>query len=547
MTMERSKPWPLGSALILCGLVAISFSFFSVPCSYAIVSTCACTQTCTTSLNFGPLEVGGPALGSTANLHPACGDVGVMSIMSSDPSFTINYSSLPGPSCNGFSWNSGNQGTPCYFGVKFAPVANGSLPANGQHSTTITVTYTNNNVATGYFLNYGAAFTLSPEAHDNGSTDAFRLMYESSSSPGFGSITFDPGNAIINSQPELSYLTSSGKVPKPAATASVAAFAATATPYVIGFGTVPGGVATPDALYAIAGGQLELKSTYSAPSSAPTPIGNNPSAPNLTTGYVTGFQGSPAIPYETITSQLTSLYGNLVIPDTDPNFVISGKTTPGLLTQIAMQESANTYQQFLNPPNLPDKKGMVHYPYGITDSWPLESGPTTVSPDRGSHIGLMMVPVSMPDAWNWMRNTTDGSMFFQGSINTAYRLADDEYTNFEAVGPPTKLPVLTACQLEEMALALYGPDGGAKESMQYLVPTCVGGKVTNTTNCSGTWQWKINYPKGSTPVQKKERAAVCYVVCVRKKAHLGTPPGSASMCAGTSPLPDPPTGLKCGC
>ncbi len=551
MTMERSRPWPLGRAVILCGLVAMSFIFFSVPCSYAIITTCACTQTCTTSLNFGPLKVGGPGLGSTANLHPACGDVGVMSIMSNDPSFTISYSNLPGPSCNGFSWNSGNQGALCYFGVNFAPVPNGSQPATGQHSTTITVTYTNNNIATGVFLDYGAGFTLSPEVHDNGGTDAFRLMYESQSSPGFGSITFDPGNATINSRPKLSYHTSQGvDVPKPNATASIAAFEATATPYVIGFGTLPSGVATPDALYPIAGGQLKLNSVYSAPSSAPTPIGNNPSNPNLTTGYVTGIpssQSSPGIPYQSITTQLTTIYQNLIIPATDPNFVISGATTPALLTQIATQESG--YQQFLNPPIV--VKNQAYYPYEIMDSWPLESLPTKASPDRGSHLGLMQLPVigtnGEADAWSWVQNTTDGLGVFQTKVNTAYRLADLDYTLFNAVGPPTTLPALTACQLEEMALALYGPYGGAKASNQYLVPKCVGGKVTNTYSCSGTWQWMINNPKGSTEVQKKERNAVCYVVCVRKKIHPSPPAGSVSMCAGTSPLPDPPTGLKCGC
>jgi hypothetical protein len=386
---------------------------------------------------------------------------------------------------------------------------------------------------------------VSPETRDNNNVDHFPLMYSSPPSPGFGSITIDPGNADIIWSGQLFYMTSGGALNK-APSIPIATFTAIAAPYTIGFGT-PGSQPTPSP---IGGGKLNLTSSYVPPGGVPSPL-PSPSVPNTMTSYVVGIpssEPSPGIPYESITSELTNLYTGLSIPNTDPNFVISGSTTAALLTQIAMQESG-AYQQFENPPfeNAKQVGNPAYYPYGIIDSWPQESLVTPQSPVRGSHIGLMQVKVTQQDAWNWIQNANDGLNVFQTSINAAYRLADDEYTNFTGVGPPTKLPALTACQLEEMALALYGPDGGKLESQQYLAPKCVGGSVTNTTNCSGTWQWTINNPGGDNKIKKKERAAVCYVFCVRKKAHPGIPPGSSSACSGTPPLPDPPTGLKCGC
>ena len=38
--------------------------------------------------------------------------------------------------------------------------------------------------------------------------------------------------------------------------------------------------------------------------------------------------------------------------------------------------------------------------------WPLESY------DGGSHIGLMQVPLSMHNAWNWEKNTEKGADIF---------------------------------------------------------------------------------------------------------------------------------------
>jgi hypothetical protein len=548
MIKDWSDSWLRAGAVIIGAFTAATFTlFFCVPTAYANCCTCTAEET----YNYGAEEskTSNPGIFVGA-VQYFCGNTAFSGVTNSDPNdFTVSYpSNLPGPSCNGFAWNSGNQGAICYFQVSFSPQATSLNPqGTGAYNSTVTLNVTNGN-GPNVLQAYGAGFTLSTETHDKNSkglpVDSFSLMYESPPSPGFGSITFDPGNAEITWSGQLDYQTS-GEDPKKPARIPIATFTANQAPYVIGFGT-PGAESTPNASYPIAGGQLTLQSNYSAPASAPTPVVNNP-ATNAITGYLTGIPSSdsaPGISYQAITTQLTNLYQTLIVPHTDPNFVISGVTTPTLLTQVAMQESANKYQQFRNPPTV----GQTFYPYSIADSWPLESHSTKSPPSvRGSHIGLLQVAVVQQDAWNWLQNTIDGFGVFQGTMNTAYRLADDEYNNYTAAGTPTTLPALTACQLEEMALALYGPYGGRLESQQYLIPKCAGGTVTNTTHCSGTWQWTINNPKGHTKVIKKERAAVCYVVCVRMKVHPSPPTGSASMCTGTSPLPDPPAGLSCGC
>ena len=94
------------------------------------------------------------------------------------------------------------------------------------------------------------------------------------------------------------------------------------------------------------------------------------------------------------------------------------------MTQIAYVESGKTYQQFANRPN----PGETHaeYPYKIVDNWPVESAVTKKSKHRGAHIGLMQVPVTQQDAWDWIQNTKDGvttgTFSFQTTLNNAYSL-----------------------------------------------------------------------------------------------------------------------------
>jgi hypothetical protein len=143
----------------------------------------------------------------------------------------------------------------------------------------------------------------------------------------------------------------------------------------------------------------------------------------------------------------------------------------------------------------------------------------------------MQVPVSVPDAWNWMQNTIDGFDTFQSKLGAAYVLAGEIQNS---VNPAITQP-LTSCQLEEMALDLYGPyaQGGLKQ--QYYVPECQNGKGANCTG--GTWQWAINTSK-----VLKTHCGVCYVASVRNTVPPG---GSASMCLVMSPLPDPAADLNC--
>jgi hypothetical protein len=142
--------------------------------------------------------------------------------------------------------------------------------------------------------------------------------------------------------------------------------------------------------------------------------------------YVVGV----AIPNDAITARLSALY--------------SGATF-NLLTGIADEES--DYRQFA-----------ARTLYGVNTRWPLESY------DGGSHIGLMMVPVTFTDAWDWIANTQKGAEIFADKLATAGRIE----TAIRTRNPG--LRVLTSSELEHMALVLYGPHGSADRSRQYYVP-----------------------------------------------------------------------------
>lgn len=110
-------------------------------------------------------------------------------------------------------------------------------------------------------------------------------------------------------------------------------------------------------------------------------------------------------------------------------------------------------------------------------------------------------------------------------LQIAYNLANTLYGTYK----PTPA-ALTSCQLEEMALELYGPSAGRTTSSQYYIPKCSG--TRNGTTCSVQWQWEIN------PVNP---CGVCYVASVRGMIPKAAPPSQATPCTGASPLPDPPT------
>jgi len=137
-----------------------------------------------------------------------------------------------------------------------------------------------------------------------------------------------------------------------------------------------------------------------------------------------------AIPNSEITTRLNGLYSG---------------ATPGLLTGIAYKES--TYYQFFPTATL----------YGKQGRWPYESY------DGGSHIGLMMVPITFDRAWDWYVNTTDGAAVFQDKLATASRLE----TSIRNANPG--LRALTPTELENMALVLYGPFAAAGNTNQYYI------------------------------------------------------------------------------
>jgi hypothetical protein len=257
---------------------------------------------------------------------------------------------------------------------------------------------------------------------------------------------------------------------------------------------------------------------------------------------VTGILSSdsdPGIPAQAISNQLNTLYETtLSFPTGTPSpgqLQVSGSTTKGLMAQVALVESGK-YQQFRNPPGLYKNPT---YPYSVVDSWPLESGPGK-NARTGGHIGLMQLPINgtienggtsgQADAWDWTKNTSDGVALFQtgfpkntAKLQLAYNNANTMYENHPGI------PALTSCQLEEMALELYGPGAaGTNLNVQYYVPKCVNGKGSNCAG--GQWQWEINLAN---------LCGVCYVAAVRATVPLAAPPSMATSCSASDPpFPD---------
>ncbi len=158
--------------------------------------------------------------------------------------------------------------------------------------------------------------------------------------------------------------------------------------------------------------------------------------------YITGV----GVPNATITQRLRGLY----TPAADG--------TQGLLTGIAMKES--TYRQFFNS----------YTKYGLTARWPVENITSDPPPAIGTYIGMMQVPVAMDTAWDWLINTQTGANIFAQKLI----IATNEVANLQAAR--SGLPNLTAVQLENYALGLYGgfyPD-------RYYAPVQIGGQ----------WQWQ---------------------------------------------------------
>jgi hypothetical protein len=175
-----------------------------------------------------------------------------------------------------------------------------------------------------------------------------------------------------------------------------------------------------------------------------------------------------------ITARLYDLYSN--------NSSLT-KPTPGLLTGIAQQESS--YQQFGREAKTPVTIVVNQDCPGISDArWPKESD------DGGSHIGLMQVPTTNGDAWDWMQNTQTGRNIF---VNDKLAAARKNAARIQREHPG--LRDLSPVELENMAVLLYGPFAPkgslrVKLSKQYYI-------VENNSSGKPIWvKNTVNNPEG---------------------------------------------------
>jgi hypothetical protein len=171
----------------------------------------------------------------------------------------------------------------------------------------------------------------------------------------------------------------------------------------------------------------------------------------------------------TVTDQLMCTITGVAIPDsqitTSLDALYSTGATPNLMTGIAQIESS--YAQFVTLTL-----------FNLTALWPNESF------DGGSHIGLMMMPVSMLNAWDWTSNAKAAVQLFSEKLSRAASLGT------KIIKGHSGLPALTALQTEQMAVLLYGPYASSSLAKQYYAPACVGG--TGPTCTGGTWTWVVN-------------------------------------------------------
>jgi hypothetical protein len=253
------------------------------------------------------------------------------------------------------------------------------------------------------------------------------------------------------------------------------------------------------------------------------------------TGHVTGIVAPPGVPNSDITDQLETLYDGLRCPATSCparyRTYAPDTSNPILLGQIAVQES--DYQQFVEsggPPGLPQWP-----PYGIDAFWPNESYQEvnesgTITSKAGAHIGLMQVPLSMDNAWNWLDNTQAGATGpygFQPKLVLAAKHAAAIQTAHNGGAPNLHLPNLSSVQLENMALLLYGPFAPSKNILarQYYIPQCTG--TVSGKTCSSGWQWEPNTAGNPNGVDYVCNPATVPPSGVRNQTPPGLSPVSA--------------------
>lgn len=211
------------------------------------------------------------------------------------------------------------------------------------------------------------------------------------------------------------------------------------------------------------------------------------------------------IPNSTITARLDQLYP---ASPSYTKYLNDGTATPNLFTGVAMHESS--YRQFAAPPSDPDLFDLDAN-FSIAAKWPLES-PTNPS---GQYIGLVQVPTTDPNAWDWTANTQSGVNIFSGGssdkVQGAVTYEGDIINGYKSKtttlpahinGDGSYLRNLTGLERENNALVLYSGNGCSSLSCTvnslYYIPQCPspGVQVTNKQGNSvcqgGTWQWVEN-------------------------------------------------------
>src|SRR5262249_26376804 len=132
-----------------------------------------------------------------------------------------------------------------------------------------------------------------------------------------------------------------------------------------------------------------------------------------------------------------------------------------LLIGIAKRESS--YRQFSKTSR-----------YGTKALWPTESM------DGGGHVGLMQVQTTMKLAWNWLSNALEGANLFKEKLSISW----NRMQTLRDRNPG--LRELTAVELENMALLLYGPYSSKDLGEQYYtVGTDLFGRVKWVVNKKG--------------------------------------------------------------
>ncbi len=128
------------------------------------------------------------------------------------------------------------------------------------------------------------------------------------------------------------------------------------------------------------------------------------------------------IPNPTIFTRLASLYSG---------------ATPLLLKGTCFQES--NYHQFV-------LRSLYLVPNG---RWPIENAANEYTP-AGKFVGLMQIPNGMNNAFDWLTNTQQGAIIFQGYLTWA----NNYVANLQSQYP--QLPGLNVLELENEALSKYG-------------------------------------------------------------------------------------------